>query len=328
MNIPDYQDVLAAQERIGKAVVHTPLLRNALLDERLGGHIYFKPEYLQRTGSFKFRGAYNAISALGKRAKEHGVIGCSSGNHAQGLAEAARLFGVKATIVMPLDAPAIKIERTRRSGAEIVTYDRSTGDREAITNDIAARTGALPVQPFENEFVIAGQGTSGLELVNDLKVIDTGLDMVLVPTGGGGLIAGISLAVGEHYPDAEIYAVEPEGFDDYTRSLRAGGLVANENHRGSLCDALLSEQPGKTGFSIAQERVKDGIVVSDREALDAVAFAFYEMKCVVEPGGAVALAALLSGKMDCANKTVAVVLSGGNIDPAVMSRAVADYRTA
>ncbi len=327
MGKPEFKDVVAAKSRIAGEAVVTPLLHNRFLDEKLGARVFLKAECLQRTGSFKFRGAFNALSVLGDKARKHGVIACSSGNHAQGLAEAGRIAGVDVTIVMPEDAPALKRARTERSGAKVVPYDRATGDRDAITNAIAEETGAIVVHPFNNKNVMAGQGTAGLEIVEALSCEGISADMVLVPTGGGGLLAGTVLSISNGFPMAGIYAVEPEGFDDYRRSLAAGKRVANEVTSGSICDALLTPQAGKTGYAISSNRVVGGLVVSDEEVLDAIAFAFHELKIIVEPGGAVALAALLSGKVECRGKNIVAVLSGGNIDPAILQQALVGYET-
>ncbi len=325
MNLPEFKDVLAARDRLAGVANRTPLLKCSYLDDLLDAKVYFKPECLQQTGSFNFRGAFNTISAHGEDARERGVIACSSGNHAQGMAEAGRLLKVNVTIVMPDNAPEIKLQRTVRSGAKVVPYDREREDREAITAELADKTGAILVHPFENSTVIAGQGTAGLELAEDMIAGDVLPDIVLVPTGGGGLLAGSTLSVKEKFPAAEIHPVEPEGFDDYRRSLELGRRVSNEKAGGSVCDAILTPKPGEISFAINQHVVSGGLVVSDEEALHAVAFAFFELKCTVEPGAAVGLAALLSGKVDCAGKTVAVVLSGGNIDPEVLQKALSGY---
>ncbi len=324
MSVPTIDDVISAQTRLAGIAYKTPLLRSHIFDEMLGARVYLKAECLQRTGSFKFRGGYNSIAALGEKAKKHGVIACSSGNHAQGLAEAGRLLGVDVTIVMPEDAPAIKRARTERSGAKVVTYDRATGDRDAITNKLAEDTGAILVHPYNYVPVIAGQGTAGLEIVEELKAQNIAPDMVLTPAGGGGLLCGLYLAISNGFPDVQIYPVEPQGFDDYDRSLRAGKRLANGKTSGSLCDAIITPMAGEISFSIINGNIPHGYVVSDDEALQAVAFAFNELKCVVEPGGAVALAALLTGKVECRDKNVVVMLSGGNIDPDVLQKALAD----
>jgi threonine dehydratase len=317
---PTFEDVRAAAARIRPEAVRTPLLRVSLPG---GGEIFVKAETLQRTGSFKFRGAFNRLSMIPDDDRAPGVVACSSGNHAQGVAEAARILGMPATIVMPADAPAVKLARTRAMGADVVTYDRRTEDREAIANTIAARTGATFVHPFDDPGVIAGQGTVGLEIAEDCAAHGLIPDAVLVCCSGGGLASGIALALEQLAPATTVHTVEPEGFDDYARSLAAGERVSNERLSGSICDALLSESPGAIGFSIARRRFGPGLVVSDDEALAAVGFAARELKLVVEPGGAVALAAVLAGKLPTAGRTVVAVLSGGNIDDAMMTRALA-----
>ncbi|MEJ1161669.1 threonine ammonia-lyase [Prosthecomicrobium sp. N25] len=320
--LPTPEDVRDAAERIRGEAVRTPLLTSPALDRLTGGRVFLKPECLQRTGSFKFRGAYNAVSRIPEAARAAGVVACSSGNHAQGVAAAAELLGLPATIVMPSDAPALKKERTQGYGATVVEYDRATEDRDALTERLAAEKGATLVHPFENFHVIAGQGTVGLEIVEDMARLGLKPDVVLVCCGGGGLTAGVALAVKAAAPDAQIYPVEPAGFDDQARSFAAGERVGNARTSGSICDALLTPMPGVMSFAINRERVTRGLVVTDAEALQAVAFAARELKLVVEPGGAVALAAALTGKVDLTGKTVAIVLSGGNIDGTTLARAV------
>jgi threonine dehydratase len=323
-DLPSFADVVAAADRIRGRAVRTPLLSCPALDEVVGARVLIKPECLQRTGSFKFRGAFNALSQIPEAERAKGVVACSSGNHAQGVAEAARLLGMPATIVMPSDAPAIKKARTRAMGAAIVDYDRATEDRDVLTERIAAEKGAPVVHPYENRHVIAGQGTLGLEVAEDLRALGLKADRVLVPGGGGGLMAGVALAVTELMPGAALVGVEPEGFDDQGRSAAAGTRVRNARLSGSLCDALLAPTPGKLSFAINRPRVSAWAAVSDAEALKAVAFAAREMKLVGEPGGLVGLAALLSGKVEVAGETVVVVVSGGNIDADVLARALAD----
>jgi threonine dehydratase len=294
-----------------------------LLSEQLGGRVLVQCENLQRTGSFKFRGAYNAVSTLDETDRGRGVVAVSSGNHAQGVAEAARLFGVKATIVMPADAPAMKRARTERSGATVVTYDRATQDREAVAAEILARQGGIFIHPYNDPYVIAGQGTVGLEVAQDCLALGVVPNALIAPASGGGLIAGIALGLHSEFPEAAIGLAEPAGFDDYTRSLAAGAIMRNEATAGSLCDALLATAPGPIGFAINRAAGTRGHVVSDAEALAAVAFAFNELKLVVEPGGAVALAVLLAGRVPVAGRTVVVVLSGGNIEGDMLARALA-----
>ncbi|WP_417770956.1 threonine ammonia-lyase [Stappia sp.] len=320
---PVFQDILDARRRIAGEAVLTPLISSAFLDELTGGRILLKAESLQRTGSFKFRGAFNRLSMIPEADQARGVVACSSGNHAQGVAEAARILGMPATIVMPADAPEAKLFRTRRSGAEIVTYDRASEDRDAITQALAAEKQATLVHPYNDLGVIAGQGTIGVEVVEQAAERGLAVEAMLTCAGGGGMTGGIALALEALAPDCEFLPVEPAEFDDYGRSLAAGERVANARSSGSICDALLTPMPGEIGFAITRRRAKRALAVSDEEALAAVAFAFRELKLVVEPGGAVTLAAVLSGKLPVKGRTVALTLSGGNIDGAMLARALA-----
>lgn len=315
---PSYADILAAQQRVTGVVTRTPLFEFPVLNERVGGRVLLKAENLQRTGSFKFRGAWNCLSAQADQARANGVVAWSSGNHAQGVALAARELGVAVTIVMPKDAPQMKIDRTRQLGAEIVLYDRYTQSRAEIGRAIAAEHGAVIVQPFDEPLVIAGQGTMGLEIVEQCRTQGVQPDSAFICCGGGGLSSGTSLALHEHWPDVAIHTVEPVGFDDTARSLIAGERLGNDTDARSVCDALLSEMPGEVTFPILREHVASGVVVSDEEALAAVRFAFNELKLVVEPGGAVALAAVLAQKIDTRDRTVVAVLSGGNLDQTML----------
>lgn len=317
---PDFEDITAASQRIEGLAVRTPLLESQILNERVSARVLIKPENLQRMGAFKFRGAYNMISRLNADEWPGGVTTCSSGNHAQGVAEAARLCGLKATIVMPADAPALKLERTRRAGAEVVTYDRDSEDREAIAARIAEERGAKFIPPYNSPDIIAGQGTVGAELMRDAAERGAEPDAVLAPCGGGGLVSGVALAVKHLRAEAEVWAVEPEGFDDLARSLESGQRECNPSNSGSICDALLSPTPGELTFPIIQQLLAGALSVSDDDARAAIRFAFEELKLVVEPGGAVALAALLSGRFKADGKTVAIILSGGNIDGAHFAR--------
>jgi threonine dehydratase len=301
--------------------LRTPLVSNPVVDEIAGARVLLKCESLQRTGTFKFRGAYNAIAALSREERDQGVVAVSSGNHAQGVAEAARLFGIRATIVMPTDAPAIKRERTLRSGGHILVYDRGREEREAVARRFMAEHGGVLIHPYNDRNVIAGQGTAGLEIADDCAAAGLRPDLVVVPCGGGGLSAGVGLAVRDRFPAASIVLVEPEGFDDYARSLRDGRIIANDQTSGSVCDALLAPSPGPVGFAVNRENGATAVSVSDAEALAAVAFSFRELKLVVEPGGAVGLAALLAGRLDNL-ETVVIVLSGGNLDEPVLRRAI------
>jgi threonine dehydratase len=280
-----------------------------------GGAILIKPEVLQRTGSFKLRGATNALRRLPPDQLRRGVVAYSSGNHAQAIACAAHALGAPATIVMPSDAPAIKRAHTQAWGATIIAYDRATEDRGAIAARIVAETGAALIPPFEHPDVIAGQGTLALELAEDAAAAGLTMDSMLVCCGGGGLIAGCALAMADVSPATKLYAVEPEGWDDTARSLRAGERLANDMRGDTLCDALLTPTPGELTFSINRRLLTAGLVVSIPEIRAAMRFALEHLKLVVEPGGAVALAAALAGKFDTTQQTIGIVLSGGNIDP-------------
>ena len=319
---PSFADIEAAAQRIAGLAVRTPLLEHPVLNDRVGGRALLKAENFQRVGAFKFRGAYNAVSQVDRKQYPGGVVACSSGNHAQGVAAAAALCDMPAVIVMPEDAPKLKVERTRASGAEIVLYDRATGDRFKIATDIAAERGADVVHPFDDPRVMAGQGTVGLELMAQAAEVGAAPDAVLVCTAGGGLLSGVALAVKAARPETTVHSVEPARFDDFARSLAAGERLQNEARSGSICDALLVDQPGVLTFGVATELCGAGIVVTDEEAADAMRFAFLELKLVLEPGGAVALAALLTGKFDAKGKTVVAVLSGGNVDPSLFSQVI------
>ncbi len=319
MKLPAIDDIREANLRIRPYAVETPLLEWASLNEKAGGRILLKAESLQRTGSFKFRGAYNRVSRVDRAAFPGGVVACSSGNHAQGVAEAARLCELDAVIVMPSDAPLFKIARTIDRGAETVFYNRETEDREAIAHDLCGKLNADLVPPFDDPYVIAGQGTAGLETVQQAKALDANIDAVLVPASGGGLAAGVALAVLDSFPDAEIYTVEPKGFDDHKRSLAAGSCQENEALAGSICDALLMPKPGELTFAINKDRLAGGLAVSDEDVKEAIAYAFNELKLVIEPSGAVALAAILAGAFQAKGRTAAIVLSGGNIDPGLFA---------
>ncbi|MGI9414299.1 MAG: threonine ammonia-lyase [Hyphomicrobiales bacterium] len=312
--VPTFDDVNRAAERIAGAARRTSLLEYENLNARAGTRIVIKPELLQRTGSFKFRGAYNRISQLSPETCPGGVVAFSSGNHAQGVAAAAQLKGLPAVIVMPDDAPAIKRANTEGYGATVVAYDRATEDRQAIAEAIAAERGSVLVPSYDDPDIIAGQGTVGLELAQDAADRGLSLDLLLVPCSGGGLVGGINLAFEALSPSTGVFVVEPEGFDDHARSLRSGAREVNSAQTGSICDALLSPQPGEITFEINRRCLKGGFVVSDDEVRAAVAYAFRELKLVVEPGGAVGLAAVLSGKVDAAGRTIGIVLSGGNVD--------------
>ena len=321
--LPTAADVDAAVRRLSGVALHTPLLTSAVLDAMTGGRIFLKAETLQRTGSFKFRGAYNKLAAIPPDQRAGGVVAYSSGNHAQGVAAAARLLGMPCVIVMPRDAPRAKRERTAGFGAEIVLYDRVREDREAIAAEIAARRGAVLVPPYDDVLIIAGQGTAGREIVDDLGAIGLVPEIVVVTASGGGLTAGIALAIKSRVPSALLYTAEPQGFDDHARSFRSGRREENASLTGTICDALMARMPGKLTFAINHSLVGAGVAVSDNEVATAVAFAFAELKLVVEPGGAIGLAALLAGRIDAKGKNVVIVLSGGNVDAELYAKLVA-----
>jgi len=322
-SLPTAADVDEAARRLAGVALHTPLLNSAALDAMTGGRVFLKAETLQRTGSFKFRGAYNRLAAIPHDERGVGVVAYSSGNHAQGVAAAARLLGMACVIVMPRDAPRAKRERTAALGAELVLYDRERDDREAIARELADRRGAVLVPPYDDALIIAGQGTAGREIVDDLHALGLTPDVVVVTASGGGLTAGIALAVRARVPSAAVYTAEPQGFDDHARSFRSGRRERNDAITGTICDALMARMPGEITFAINRSLVGAGVTASDAEVAAAVAFAFSELKLVVEPGGAVALAALMTGKIDVGGKVAVAVLSGGNIDPELFFRLVA-----
>ena len=312
-----FADIEAAAARLAGWAVETPLMNPPALDRKLGGRVLLKAEILQRTGSFKFRGAFNRISQIPEAERGAGVVAYSSGNHAQGVAAAAALLGVPATIVMPEDAPAIKVANTRGYGAEVVLYDRATENREAIGAALTAKRGATLVRPFDDPGVIAGQGTCGLEIAQQAASRGFEIDALLVCCGGGGLTAGCALAMAELSPKTQVYTVEPTGFDDTRRSLAKGTRVENDPAARSFCDALLSPTPGEVTFPINRRLLAGGFAVNDAEVRVAMDYAFRTLKLVIEPGGAVALAALLAGRLETRGKTVALTLSGGNVDPKI-----------
>jgi threonine dehydratase len=316
-------DIDAAARVLAPFAVRTPLLSSPALDKLLGAKVFLKPEVLQRTGSFKFRGAFNKMSSIPMAARSGGVVAFSSGNHAQGVAAAAQMLGMQATIVMPADAPLSKRERTKGYGAEVVLYDRDKEDREAIAGAIASKRGATLVRPYDDPLIIAGQGTVGREIGEDLAALGIAPDVVVAPASGGGLISGIATAIKARYPQASVMSAEPEGFDDHAQSLRAGKRVPHHAQGHSICDALMATIPGEITFAINSRLLSQGVVASDDEVGVAVGFAFRELKLVVEPGGAVGLAALMAGRIETAGKTIVIVLSGGNVDADLYARLIA-----
>lgn len=310
----DVADIESAADRLQGISLRTPLLSNAELDKAAGGRVLIKPECLQVTGSFKIRGAYNRLSQLTAAEAERGAVAWSSGNHAQGVAAAGAILGIHTTIVMPEDAPRAKLANTRRLGGEVVTYDRYSGDREAIAKAIAKERGAAIVPSYDHKHIIAGQGTVGLEIAEDALAAGEAPDQVLIPCGGGGLSSGCAIALRSRLPDVDVYGVEPAEFDDTARSFASGEREGIDKDARSICDALQSPMPGELTFAINQKALKGVLCVSDAEVRGAIRFAFKHLKLVIEPGGAVALAAVLAGKLNTVGKTTAIVLSGGNID--------------
>ncbi|WP_424810389.1 threonine ammonia-lyase [Roseococcus sp. YIM B11640] len=320
---PSFDDVQAAAQRLKGRIRRTPMLRHRALDAAAGGVVLVKPEPLQITGSFKLRGATNAALQLPPEARAGGVVTHSSGNHGQAVAAACHSLGIPALIAMPQDAPKVKVEATRAWGAEIHFFDRHGVDRDALARELAEKRGATVIPPFDHPDVIAGQGTAMLELLEDARDAGFKPDQLAINTGGGGLLAGSALSARALAPQATIYAVEPEGWDDYGQSLRAGHRIPADGNGPGLCDSLLSKAPGVLTFSINAPRVANGFAVTAEEVFAAMRFAFTHLKVVVEPGGAVSLAAVLAGKIDTRDKVTAIILSGGNVDGGVFSQAMA-----
>jgi threonine dehydratase len=320
--LPCFDDVQAAARRLAGIARRTPLLAGTALDELTGGRVLLKLETLQHTGSFKIRGAYNRLVQLDAEARSRGVVAFSSGNHAQGVAAAARMLGIDATIVMPADAPRAKLDGTRSLGATVVLYDRDRESRELIAARLAAETGATLVPAFDDPHVIAGQGTVGLELMQQAREFDLTPDQVLIGCSGGGLISGAALAIRALSPTTEVLAVEPEGFDDTRRSLEAGHRLANAPGARSICDALMSPSPGLLNFALMRDLLAGGVTVGDTEVRIAMAWGFRHLRIVIEPGGAVALAAVLAGRVPTHGRTIAIAVTGGNVDTATFVEAL------
>jgi len=304
-----FDDVARAHERI-KGVAHrTPVLRSSTVDARTGANVFFKPENLQRMGAFKFRGAYNALSQLGAEQKRRGVVAFSSGNHAQAVALAGRLLGVPATIVMPDDAPRVKLEATRGYGADVVCYDASNEDRQKIAEQLASERGLTVIPPFDHPHIVAGQGTAAKELIEDAGP----LDLLMVPCGGGGLLSGCALAARHLSPGCRVIGVEPAAGDDGLRSFRSGKLESIGLPE-TIADGARTTSLGKLTFALIRKHVDDFLTVTDDELLKSMFFLWERMKLVVEPTGMLAACALLENKIDARSKRVGVVLSGGNVD--------------
>jgi threonine dehydratase len=324
MHTASFAGVQDAARQIAGHAVRTPLIESPALNERLGGRVLMKAENLQRAGAFKFRGAYNRISRLAADELKRGVVAYSSGNHAQAVAAAARMVGTTAIIVMPADSPKVKVEGVLGFGGEVRMYDRYTESREAIGEEIAASKGAVLVRPFDDPFVIEGQGTIGLEILDQAKAVGVApLDQLVCGASGGGLIAGINLSMAALSPHTPVIGVEPRDYNDTQISLAAGERRTHAPAHGTICDALMTDRPGELTFPI-NRRLDRVETVSDAEVAEAVRYAFKVLKLVVEPGGAVSLAALLAGKVEARDRSTAIVLSGGNIDPALFSAIIED----
>jgi len=316
--IPTYADINDAVSRLAGHSIKTPLLRSDVIDKQLGKRIWFKAECLQKKNAFKYRGAFNRLSALTQEERAAGVVAYSSGNHAQGVSCAAKELGIDAIIVMPTDAPKVKVAGVLADGARIVTYDRNTESREAIAADIAKRDGRTIVPSYDDPYIIAGQGTIGVELAE----ADPNFDAVITCLGGGGMCAGISLAMGELSPETKIYGAEPTEYNDHQMSLKAGKRVALKDTPFTLCEAIMTPKPGDLTWPINSKSLHDVFTVSDTECLNAMRVAHEELGVTLEPGGAAAMAATLAGKLPDNVTTVAVILSGGNVDPEILQQAL------
>lgn len=318
--LPSPDDVLDARRTLAGVAVRTPLLRSHTLDRLTGASVFLKCENLQRTGAFKFRGAFNCLSRLDRRAYPGGVVAYSTGNHGQAIATVGKMLDIPATVIMPEDAPAVKVAKARANGAQVVLYDRHTQSREVIAARIAAESPVAIIPPGDNCFIISGQGTAAAEGLE--QATDTDMDVVIVPCGGGGLAAGTSLAVAAMGSSAEVWAVEPQAFDDTRRSLATGNREKNSSLTGSICDALLAPTPAELPFLINRTGLAQVLTVSDHDVLRAIRFAFDELHLVTEPGGIIALALLLNDPQTVRGKQVMVLISGGNVDKAVFNQAL------
>ncbi len=326
MHTASFAGVQDAARQIAGHAVRTPLIESPALNARAGGRVLLKAETLQVAGAFKFRGAWNRISRLTAEEKARGVVAYSSGNHAQAVAAAARMLGIEAIIVMPADSPTVKVEGVRAFGGEVRMYDRYSESREAIGEEIAASKGSVLVRPFDDPYVIEGQGTVGLEMVDQAKAVGAPIDQLLCGASGGGLIAGVNLSMAALSPHTPVIAVEPKHYNDMQLSIAAGERLTHPPAPGTICDALMTDRPGELTFPI-NRRVDRVETVSDAEVAEAVRYAFRVLKLVVEPGGAVSLAALLAGKVPTKDRTTALVLSGGNVDPALFAAIIEDRFT-
>lgn len=319
-----YAMIKAAAKRLDRVVRRTPLLESPFLNELAGRRVLVKAECLQHTGSFKFRGAWSAISALEPQVRAHGIIAFSSGNHAQGIAWAASQHAAPAVVIMPADAPKLKIANTKALGAEVILYDRVNEDRDAIGARLAQERGLTLIKPFDEPQVIAGQGTCGLEIAQQLSELGIDRAEVRIPCGGGGLTSGIALALAEMSPDSVVRTVEPDGFDDVARSLASGAIQRNPRMDGSICDSIVTPEPGQITFPIMKTHCGTGLTVSEDQVLRAMALAFTRLKIVIEPGGAVALASALFDP-DPSDTPIVAVASGGNVDASLFAKALDQF---
>ena len=323
--LPTFKDVENAAERLKGHAWETPMVRSDVINARVGMAVWFKPECTQKVGAFKYRGAFNRLSAMSETERAKGVVAFSSGNHAQGVSRAAKELGMSATIVMPTDAPKIKVDGVKRDGAKIVLYDRHTESREEISARISKEEGRIIVPSYDDPYIIAGQGTVGLEVSQEAAERGIAFDALITPAGGGGLCAGISLALGALCPETKIFAAEPTNYNDHQLSFRAGKRVGVDSKSPTLCDAIMTPMPGELTFPINKQSLSDVFTVTDDMCLEAMAIVYNELGITVEPGGVVGLAAAMNGKFVTHPdvNTLCVVLSGGNVDPAVLNRALA-----
>ncbi len=322
-----FDDILHAADRIKGKTLPTPLVKSPVIDLMTGKDVWFKPECSQKVGAFKYRGAYNRLSTMSGKEREQGVVAFSSGNHAQGVARAAKELGISAIIVMPSDAPKIKVDGVIRDGAEIISYDRNTESREQIAEEIAQRDGRIVVPSYDDPYIIAGQGTTGLEIVGEARQRGIQLDAIIMPLGGGGLCAGTGIAAKELMPDIEIFGAEPVGYNDHQLSIRSGQRTAYKNPPPTLCDAIMTPIPGELTFPINHKNLSDVYAVGDKACLLSMAIIKKELGITVEPGGVVGLAAILDKQMAGANiNSICVVLSGGNVDPDIEDLAINYFR--
>ena len=317
--------VRRAADRISGLAIRTPLIENEFLNDAAGGRVLVKAEVLQHCGSFKFRGAFNRVSQLTDQERERGVLAWSSGNHAQGVARAARHFNTPATIIMPHDTPDLKVEKVRAFGANIINYDRYSEDREEIAKPILEETGMALAPSYDHPDIIEGQGTLALEVIEDASARGLDLDAFVICCGGGGLTSGCATILKDVSPSTQVWIAEPEGFDETWESIQKGERVTADITRRTICDAIATPTPGRLTFPIMQRLVRGGVTLTEAEVSKAMVFAYKYLKLVVEPGGAVALAAILTGKFVAKGKTTAITLSGGNVDPALFASILSEH---